>query len=153
MADPVDPLDDLELDDDLDDEADDNGTGRRNSPVRPGPHDRAIADELRQLLERERYSYRSFADAVTPADPDEIWSKSRIQRLVNATRRFSLTELADMLATLGEPRERFLTKVGYISLGDDLPSVVARDVWLNPGERQAILAIVADAYRRAGITN
>ena len=152
---PVDNLDD-DLDDDepvdeLDDDLDDDEPGRaKKSPVRPSDHDRAMAAELRRLLETNRYSYRSFANAIKAADPDEYWTKSRIQRLANASRRFSLTELADMLATLGEDRTRFLAKVGYIQLSDDLRSRVETDVWLSPDDRRAVLAVINDAYQRAG---
>jgi hypothetical protein len=156
MPDPVDPLDDEldELDDDVEPEDDDDDTAPRGkkSPVRPSDYDRAMGAELRQLLETHRYSYRSFADAIRAADEDETWTKSRIQRLANATRRFSLTELADILATLGEPRERFLARVGYIKLPNDLESWVRVDVacGLNEGDRDSIQAIIDRAKKRGG---
>lgn len=155
MPEPVDPLD--ELDDELDDDTEDTDTedddepGRsKKSPVRPSDYDRAVATELRRLLKEHRHSYRSFAAAVEAADPDENWTKSRLQRLAKATRRFSLTELADILGTLEEDRTRFLAKVGYIQLSDDLRSRIEHDVWLDPGERRAALAIIENAYERAG---
>jgi hypothetical protein len=156
MPDPVDPLDDEldELDDDVEPEDDDDTAPRgKKSPVRPSDYDRAMGAELRQLLETHRYSYRSFADAIRAADEDETWTKSRIQRLANATRRFSLTELADILATLGEPRERFLARVGYIKLPNDLESWVRVDVacGLNEGDRDSIQAIIDRAKNRAGV--
>jgi hypothetical protein len=154
MPDPVDPLDD-DLDDEPDDDFDDEDTPRgKKSPVRPSDYDRAIATELRRILESNvpRWSYRAFADAIRAADPDETWTKSRIQRLANATRRFSLTELADILATLGEPRERFLARVGYIKLPNDLESWVRVDVacGLNEGDRDSIQAIIDRAKKRGG---
>lgn len=149
MPEPADPLDD-ELDTELDDDTEDDAGRAKKSPVHPSDWDRAIATELRRLMQRNRYSYRSLADAIESADPDEFWTKSRLQRLAKATRRFSFTELADILATLGEPRERFLAKVGYTQTPDDLRSRVDHDVWLEEGDRRGILAIIDQAYQRAG---
>ena len=151
MPEPADPLDDTpDADDTLDDADLDDDDRRRKSPVRPSDWDRAIADQLRHLSERERYSYRTLAEAIRPADDDETWTKSRLQRLLTATRRFTLTELADILHTLDEDRTRFLARVGYITLSDDLRERVAHDVWLDPGERRGVLAIIDNANRRAG---
>jgi hypothetical protein len=163
MPEPADPFDD-DLpdpeDDELDDDLDDDDTGdtparkrRKKSPTNPTPVDRRIAAALLQLMDSQRYSYRTFADDVITGRPDEIWSKSRMQRQMT-DQRFTIVDLLDFLHTLGEPVERFLARddVKIIRLPNDLESWVRVDVacGLNEGDRDSIQAIIDRAKNRAG---
>jgi hypothetical protein len=163
MPEPADPFDDdlpdgeddeLELDDDDTDEPGPARKRRRKSPTNPTPVDRRIAAALLQLMDAQRYSYRTFADDVITGRPDEIWSKSRMQRQMT-DQRFTVVDLLDFLHTLGEPVERFLARpdVQIIRLPNDLESWVRVDVacGLNEGDRDSIQAIIDRAKNRTTV--
>jgi hypothetical protein len=164
MPEPADPFDDdlpdgedddIELDDE--DDTDEPGPARkrrRKSPTNPTPVDRRIAAALLQLMDAQRYSYRTFADDVITGRPDEIWSKSRMQRQMT-DQRFTVVDLLDFLHTLGEPVERFLARpdVQIIRMPNDLESWVRVDVacGLNEGDRDSIQAIIDRAKNRTTV--
>lgn len=154
MPEPADPFDDDlpdEDDDDTEPEPDEPvGNRRRKSPTNATPVDRRIAAALLELMGKQRYSYRTFADDVVTGRPHEIWSKSRMQRQMTE-QRFTVVDLLDFLRVLGEPPAKFFARpdVGIIDAPDDLISRVQHDPWLDQS-REAILSLIKDEYRKAG---
>jgi hypothetical protein len=133
-----------ELDDELDDDFDDEepkAKGKK-TPRPPGPHDQAIGNLVGQLLAAKGWEYPDFVNAVRPAHQGERWNKNRIGRLIRGERRISITELLDVIATIGISREEFFDRAGIIKLPDDLVSRIKVETTLSADGRRAMLAVL-----------
>lgn len=134
-------MSDAEPDDDgdeLDDELD-TATGKK-TPRPPGPYDQRIGATVDRLMKAKGWEYPDFVREVRPAHQGERWNKNRIGRLIRGERRISITELLDVIATLGAPRREFFEDAGLIDkLKPETKDWLAVDTTILPDDRRAFL--------------
>jgi transcriptional regulator with XRE-family HTH domain len=131
---PADPADD-ELEDE---ETQPSG---RKGPRRPGPLDRAVANHTAYLRERRGWSLQDLADRVTPDDPNERWTKSRVTQFEKPTRRATITELSDLCDAFDVTLATFLQDAGVIALPQSTRGWIEADPTLNLDARTRVLDI------------
>jgi hypothetical protein len=137
-------LDELDLDDDDYEEADEEpettgrGKGSR-TPRPPGPIDRRIANVAQHVANLKGWSYQDLADRIVPAHQGETWNKPRVQRFLNARKRVTITELADIVRALDVPLTWFYKEAGVIVVPDDTAGWIEADTSISAEARRALL--------------
>lgn len=114
------------------------GSGSR-TPRPPGVIDRRIANVAQRVCKRNGWSYQDLADRIVPAHKNETWDKSRTQRFLNARKRVTITELADICRALEVTPEWFYQQAKVVTLPDSTRGWLEADVSISDEDRRHLL--------------
>lgn len=130
-----------ELTDEEELEDEETGPSGRKGPRRPQHLDQKIAAHAKRLRDQRGWSLADVADAVTPHDPDERWTKSRVTQFEKPSRRATVTELADLCKAFGIPIFTFLQDAGVFKLPQSTRGWIEADPTLTDKGRERVLDV------------
>ncbi len=129
-----------------DDDGDLDATDANDNPpasvkrarTRPGPIDWAIAAATKRICDERGWYAQNLANAVTPTEPDDVWDRTRAIRFLAPLRRFTVTEVAELIAGLRISPLVFYEEAGIVEVPDNTESYIENDVHLESGDRKTM---------------